>query len=349
VQQAVGSVLDYLTEIATSNISPAIAKDRLRHVQSRLTDIELQLVWEKESYDGSIHYDVLVRLPEHAVISLSYCRDRALPWPLRGVRRWSEMDLLAVNATGLRVDQAIACLDFVWNDASLSDRLIDVCLMQEEFDRNPVELTDLELQAGMDAFRRAHKLCNAHDTLQWLQIHGMTHGQLDRVVSDNLAIAKLRDRIAEGKTQSYFDEHSADFDTAVVAQIECNDEVEAREIYLQLLSKEMDFYECACRRHSMPKARYSERPFFSRIRRYETSLEVAAKVFSALPGEILEPVRLSTGYVIMHVLSLIGGKFDESTEALVKTILLQKWLTDRKATARISWFWGTGTRSDVMK
>jgi hypothetical protein len=49
-------------------------------------------------------------------VSLSFCPDEELPWPLRGVGRWSDKDLVRVNNTLLRVEDAIAFLDFIWNE-----------------------------------------------------------------------------------------------------------------------------------------------------------------------------------------------------------------------------------------
>ncbi len=86
---AITETLAFLADVADGATPPAIAQERLRTIQARHLDVELQLVWEQESYDHSFHFDVLVRTPDATTVSLGVCRDRALPWPLRGVHRFT--------------------------------------------------------------------------------------------------------------------------------------------------------------------------------------------------------------------------------------------------------------------
>ena len=133
VEQTVIDTLDYLmTIVRDREPGRRTATSGLRPLQRKHSDVGMQLVWEEETYDHSIHYDALLNLPEEGTVSISYCDDRATPWPLRGVHRWSDADLVRVNNNVLTVDQAIACLDFIWDEARITDRLVNVCLIQEE-------------------------------------------------------------------------------------------------------------------------------------------------------------------------------------------------------------------------
>lgn len=347
LQQAIVSTLDCLIKLCEDEVRPAEARDRVRLLQSQQSDVAMQLVWEEEAYDKSLHYDVLIRLPERATVSLSYCPDRALPWPLRGVHRWAEVDLLRVNDTVLKVEQAIACLDFLWDEAPLINRLINICLIQEEFDKNPVEVTDPELQLGMDGFRRAHKLYSAEETHRWLQMRGMTHAQLEHLVADNLAIVKLRDRIAEGHVAAYFEEHRSHFDVALIAQIECTNVDAASQILRMIASNEMGFYESA-ERYFVAAAGPAEplvRPLFAKVRRDELSGSLSAMVFSASIDDVVGPARTDRGYTIARVLSLWSAQLDESIQSAIKSILFEEWLTKRREAAAISWSWGNSHRT----
>jgi putative peptide maturation system protein len=347
LQQTVSETLDYLMTLIREGVRPQEAKARLRQLQKRHPDTGMNLVWEEEVYDGSVHYDALLRLTEGATVSLSYCPDRALPWPLRGTHRWSEAELVRVNDTILRVEQAIACLDFIWDEAPIMNRLINVCLIQDEFDRDPIELTSAELQLGMDSFRRAHKLYNAQDTQLWMQQRGMTHEQLERLVGDNLAIARLRDRIAQGRVEIYFERQRADFDTAQIARIEFADEASARRTYRQILAGEVDFY-AAAQNHFLSAAgqrEKTERSLFTTLRRAEATDELGLAIFAAAPGEVIAPTRVADGYVITRLLSLVPARLDEPTRATIKEILFDEWLAARRRMARIEWFWGNSERA----
>ena len=124
--------------------------------------VGMQLLWEEETYDNRIHYDALLNLPEEGTISISFCDDRATPWPLRGVHRWSDADLVRVNNNVLSVDQAIACLDFMWDEARIAERLeIQHLPRPEQVSTTPIDLSDEEFQQAMDGFRRARGLYKA--------------------------------------------------------------------------------------------------------------------------------------------------------------------------------------------
>src|SRR5581483_7540265 len=134
--------------------------------------------------------------------------------PLRAVHRWSDADLLRVNHKTLQIDQALGCLDFLWEDRRLMDRLVNVCLIEEELAREPIQLTDAELQQAMDGFRRAHRLFTAEATFQWMERRGMTHAQLEKYVADEAIVALLRERVTAGGIEPYFEAHRAEFDRA---------------------------------------------------------------------------------------------------------------------------------------
>src|SRR5689334_12845726 len=107
LQQALPDMLAYLMTLARDGIRPEEARARLRQLQPKYPELKLDLLWEEEAYDQSIHYDVLLQLPSKGTVSLSFGPDRALPWPLRGLHHWSEKQLVRVNRTGLTVSQAI--------------------------------------------------------------------------------------------------------------------------------------------------------------------------------------------------------------------------------------------------
>ena len=186
-----------------------------------------------------------LRRAGEGTVSLSYCPERAVPWPLRGVHRWNDRDLVRVNANILPVDTAMACLDFIWDEAPIIERLVNLCVIQEELEREPIELSDAELQEAMNKFRAAKKLFKAEDTLRWLERHGMSHEKLERYVAENAMVPKLRDRIAAGRVEEYFRQHSSDFDTAWIARLEVTNESEAHELAKQIRGGRQEFFAAA--------------------------------------------------------------------------------------------------------
>src|SRR5262245_28114686 len=99
LERALIDILDFLMTLSREGIRPEESKARLSLLQQRHPTTKMSLLWEEEAYDESTHYDVLLRLNGEGTVSISFCHDRALPWPMRGVHRWSERDLLRVNDT----------------------------------------------------------------------------------------------------------------------------------------------------------------------------------------------------------------------------------------------------------
>jgi putative peptide maturation system protein len=129
-------VLEYLMALHREDVRPPEAQARLRRLQQQHPDTSIDLVWEEEVYDDSVHYDALVHLGQ-GTVSMSFCPDEDLPWPLRGVGRWSDKDLVRVNNTPLRVEHAIALLDFIWDEQPIVNRLLHVCLIWETLAKDP--------------------------------------------------------------------------------------------------------------------------------------------------------------------------------------------------------------------
>src|SRR3712207_3109767 len=101
LERALVDTLEYLMSLVQEGIQPEEARARLRLLQKQHSNMEMDLLWEEEVYDQSVHYDTLLHLGGEGTVSLSFCPDRALPWPMRGVHRWSEKDLVRVNNTVL--------------------------------------------------------------------------------------------------------------------------------------------------------------------------------------------------------------------------------------------------------
>ncbi|WP_214102733.1 TIGR04500 family putative peptide maturation system protein [Acrocarpospora catenulata] len=201
--------LDTLRDLAGTD--PAEASDHLRRLRERHPDVRFRLLCQREEYDGSRHYDLLIKRAGEGTVSLSWCPEQNLPWPLRGVHRASELLLLRIDGVGVTVADAVARLDFLWDEARLMDRIVTATLLQAELTESPVELTDDELQEAVDAFRRARGLLTVEQTRAWMDQRCLTDVDLAALVAGEAAAARVRERVTAGRVESYFAEHQAEF------------------------------------------------------------------------------------------------------------------------------------------
>lgn len=200
---AICAVAKYVRSVTLRQASDEDARAELEALAEPWTGLRIRLVSSCEEYDSSRHFDVLLADAD-GTYTVSFAPADGLPWPLRGVHRWSEGDLVRVNGTTLRIQQAVACLDFVWERDDLLDHLVNVCLVEEELAaREPFPVSDTDLQVRLDEFRRARGLFTAADTYEWLAQHGISHRQLEQRLADALRVELLAEQVVGNAVPDY--------------------------------------------------------------------------------------------------------------------------------------------------
>jgi putative peptide maturation system protein len=331
---ALTDTLECLRALRRERGRPDEARARVRRLARAHAPVAIDLVWEEEACDESVHYDALLHLEGVGTVSLSFCPAGALPWPLRGVQRLNDKDLLRVNRTLISVSEAVAMLDFIWGEAPILERLINLALIREELERNPVEVTDADVQSALDAFRRAHRLLTAADTHRWLEEHAMTHAGLEELLTYQASVARLRDQVSRGRIEVYFAAHRADFDMARIARLACQDAAVARRIVERVRGGGSDFYTEA-EQTGQADLR------FAVVTRRGGPEELSAAVFGAAPGEVAGPIPTPEGHLVVRVLSVAPARLDENTRGAVRQALFDEWLAERRRAARVEWYWGS--------
>ena len=200
---AICAIAEYVQSVTLRQPSHEDARAELSALTEAWTGLRARVVSSCEEYDTSRHFDVLLTDAD-GTYTVSFASADGLPWPLRGVHRWNEGDLLRVNGTTLRVQQAIASLDFLRERDDLLDHLVNVCLVDDELAaRDPFPVNDADLQARLDEFRRARGLFTAADTHQWLAQHGISHRQLERRLADALRVELLAEQVVGDAVADY--------------------------------------------------------------------------------------------------------------------------------------------------
>lgn len=339
IQLAVRAVLEFLADVTRSRAAPDAAMQRLRELATAHPGIHMQLLWNTEAYDESVHYDVLVH-PDHGdTVSVSLSSNHALPWPLRGIQRWTEANLVQVNGQTLTVEGAIGLLDVLWNEAPVMERMVNACLIREQLARDPITVDPEELQSGMDALRRAHRLYTVEDTERWMQQRGMTQVRLEAMVSQYLTDELLRKRIVADRVAGYVADHLRDLDVARVARIEFSDLASATEFRARLSGGVPGFL--AAMHKAFVSGGTATGCNFVAIRRCDAASELGAQVFAAAPGDAVGPLRSgASSYAVGCLLQVDLARDGEATRAAAEQILFDQWLAQRRNEATTTWHWG---------
>lgn len=338
-----GDTLAYVRRLVNERVEPAAALAGLSVLEKRHPNTPLDLVWLEESYDRSVHYDALIHLAGAGTVSLSFAPDGGLPWPLRGVQRWQDRDLARVNDVLVTVEHAIAQLDFIWDDAPIVRRLVDMCLIQETLKREPIALDDTDLQEAMDGFRRARGLFAAEDTHRWLADSGLSSEKLEQLLRDQATLRKLRARVTAGRVEDYFAAHRDELAEVALLRLDFPDDVRARAA-LDELQRGALFVAVAQGAIARAVSGGEQAPVLDSVvlrRREAVEFELPT---SAEPGQVLGPVPSKRGAALAQVVGVQPACLDTRTRQAIAQVLFDDWLAERRRTARIEWYWGNASQ-----
>jgi putative peptide maturation system protein len=341
LREALPGVLEWLIRVSERQLPPDDARSELAGLRRQHPELGLELLCAEEPFDGSLQYDLILRRAGAGTVSLGYCSEQALPWPLRGAHRWSDADLVKVNRQLLKVAQAIACLDFLWNEVRLVERLIDVCLIQEALEAEPVELSDADLQQAMNAFRQARGLQRAADTRRWLERNGLSHERLERLVTGEALAARLRERVAGERVEAVFEARHAEYDTVRIARIDLPDEGAAQRLAGRIRRGASDFHaeaERLFREEGRPAA-------FQSLQRRLAPAGWSETVFAADAGALVGPLPAGRRFTVVRVVAHVPARLDDATRRRIEEELFAEWLAERRRAATIEWSWGNARQT----
>jgi putative peptide maturation system protein len=334
-------VLELLRQGVAERLAPNQMLGRLASLREQHPALAAELVWEREPHGGTYHYDALLDDPA-GTVSLALCPDDAVPWPLRGVRRWADGDLVRVNEILMRVHDLIALLDFIWDQEPLVMAIVDACLLREAVDAEQIVPTDEELQAAFDRFRRRRGLFGADETTAWMERNGFTLQHMEHYMHDEARVQILRKRVTAGRIDAFLAERGREIDLALLAYLDFDSRESAVASIEMLRAGTADFFGLATERAALMRAagRVGELPFTRSVLRFDLEGKQRDAVFSAAPGALLGPFELPKGFRIYRVLGISRGGDDDDARTRAERVLFDEWLAERRRNARIEWQWG---------
>ncbi|WP_182886585.1 TIGR04500 family putative peptide maturation system protein [Microbispora sp. H10885] len=319
-----------------SGAEPADARRLLDDLRAGHRDVPMRLVWQRDHPGGSHHYDLLIPAPD-GTVSVAFAPARAVPWPLRGSQSAGEQVVVRVDGADVRMEQAMAVLDGLWGDSSLAVRLVNAALVEQELEREPVELTAEELQEAMDAFRRARGLLTVRATRDWMAERGLDHAALEVIVHQEAAIARLRRRVAGDDAAGLFAADPGGHDRLSVMRLRYPHLEAARAAATRLRAED-------ARAAIFAKAAEEAFAYGADVRpalvyRRELGPEAAgAEAGDVVAGSGPEPL-------VTCVLEVRPAVLDDGTRQAIENRIFDDWLARRRAEASVEWMWGTARRT----
>jgi len=329
-------VLRALRAIVRERMAPAEAMRTLPQGETYDGRRLVELLWDDARDGTGRHYDALVHLADGATLSLAWCAPLAVPWPLRGARRFDDADLLRVGDRTLGVGEAFGHIDAMLADRAVGARLVELCLVREELERSPVRITAADRQRAMDAFRRTHGLHKAEACRAWMARRGLSEEQFAQIIEDHAALAVLRRRVTADAVPAFFAAHREAYDRLQVAVVECRDEAAARRLRAELESGQTDFLLAA---QASLAGREGSAVVARSLRRGLQPAPWFDEAYRAPAGALVGPVVDGERVLVLKVLARTPAALDDATREAVASELFARWLAERREQTSVEWFW----------
>ena len=83
-REAASAAMDLLLKLAEEHAQPERAQAAIAALRALHPGTTLDLAWERNvPAEAGVHYDVLIDVGDRGTMSLAFCADRGVPWPLR--------------------------------------------------------------------------------------------------------------------------------------------------------------------------------------------------------------------------------------------------------------------------
>jgi len=208
---------------------------------------------------------------------------------------------------------------------SIVEEIVTHKIIASAADEAGIKVETEELQKAADSIRLMGKLKSADDTWAWLQKHGLSLDDFEKVIYNNVISGKLAQHLFADKVEPFFVEHHLDYAGVVMYEVVLDDEDLAMELFYGIQEGEMSFYEVAHQYIQDTELR-RKGGYRGIVRRKELKPEISAAVFAATPPQVLKPIVTSKGINLIFVEELIQPQLDNALRQKIHSDLFSEWL-----------------------
>jgi hypothetical protein len=176
-----------------------------------------------------------------------------------------------------------------------------------------------ELQAEADDFRRRHGLNSTADTRAWLAARGLSADEFEAQIEETALAGKLRNHLTAAHVEGYFAAHAAEFDLLRLTLVVVERDDLARELASQVRDEGRDLNTLAVE-HGL-----------ALIRREQVCKDMEGPLAEALAaakiGDPSVPVATPQGFVLAVLEERRPAELTAATRRRIQNELFETWLS----------------------
>lgn len=316
------------------------ARGLFAQFRRRFSALRPELVVDRPPGSPVADYDLLIDDPKGGIVAVSWRAEESDPWALDHAQHWAANYVLSVGVGEDRHfvtnQHALAALHFTADrNPDVMRELVDGAMLALELQRDRPVLLPEEIQRAADDFRRVLGLRTAEATHRWMEQMQITPRRFRFIVSDELMVAKVKERIVAPEVERYFAEHRPAFEPVRYLRVTMSDARMAGELGLNAAEQGLLGAVNARLATTVAAAGSTLRVEIADAR----ACELPPPIRGAALGAIVGPFEENGASVVAEVLARSPAVLDSRTRALVSARVLREWLDRRAAQATIRWHW----------
>jgi parvulin-like peptidyl-prolyl isomerase len=188
-----------------------------------------------------------------------------------------------------------------------------------------MSVTPEEIQAEAERLRREKRLEKASETLAWLEDQMISSQDWEAGISDRLLEKKLAESIFAKEVEKFYAQNKLQFNQVLLYQIIVPYEKLAQELFYQIEEGEISFYQAA-HLYDIDEDRRQKCGFEGKLYRWNLRPDIAATVFGAPIGQLINPIKTSQGYHLLRVEEFIAAELTPERYQEILDRMFKEWL-----------------------
>jgi parvulin-like peptidyl-prolyl isomerase len=182
-----------------------------------------------------------------------------------------------------------------------------------------------EIQAEADQFRYQNKLESASQTFDWLSDQLLTPDDWKEGIQERILTKKVAEHLFGEQVQTYFVQNKVQYEQAVLYRIVVPYQPLAQELFYQVEEEEISFFEAA-HLYDLDERRRLTCGFEGKLSRWQLKPDIAARVFAAVPHEVVGLIQSEEGYELWMVEEFVEAELTPAVRQQILDQLFQEWL-----------------------
>jgi putative peptide maturation system protein len=333
IEAMLARAVSLLRDLPRKREEVGAARRQFARFSAMYPKVQTDLLVDQPPGSPQVDYDLFLAHPDGGTVALSWQADDAMPWPVVHADHWAANYVMSVDNHHVTIQQALLFLKLASGTCpDLMTEMVEQTLIAQAIGENPPPVSEPELQAAADEFRRANLLDSAAATHRWLKETGLSLPRFEELLRRLIQREKLEEQITKERIEPYFRAHRKRFEFVRFCRVDTADQSLAKRLISPARKKGL-----LSIIGSVPAGMGDRDLTESLLSRY--AFELPPALANAKVGKVIGPVAEGRGFWVAEALQRRPARLDAETTAIIRDQIFREWLAERHNQATVCWHW----------